>query len=295
MIQNNLKLIIDFSNIIYSVFFIDMREDGVVGNEDFVRHLCLNKILSIKKRLDVYHKNVFLCFDHKINWRKKIFEYYKANRAKARKESDIDWSLLYSLIDSFYTELRTYVPFYVLRNQYIEADDWVAVLAKHFSELGDPVVIVSTDKDFYQLQKYSNVLYQYNHLDFSKIKVPEPIKQLQVKVLCGDAGDGIPNVRSDDDTFVTEGKRQKPLGEKKAWELISNNAVEQYLKENQLEHNFKRNDRLINFDKIPLQISEAIITRYVSYKMPEDGMILQGYLDSKKMKIIEARMKEFFE
>jgi 5'-3' exonuclease len=293
-VQSNIKLLVDFSNIIYSVFFLDLRTEGI-QDENFVRHLCLNKILSIKRKLNISYKNMFLLLDHKINSRRQIYSYYKAGRAKAREESNVDFQKLFRIIDELYIEMKTHVPFYVLRNEYIEADDWIAVLTKHFSETKDPVIVVSTDKDFYQLQKYPNVLYQYDHLNFKPVRVENAENVLKVKVLCGDPGDGIPNILSDDDTFVTEGKRQKPFGEKKAWKNVIDNTVDKLIEENNLQTNFKRNDRLINFDKIPKQISDAIIQRYVTYRLPSDGTMLEAYLHSKKLNIIASKVREFFE
>jgi len=292
---SNIKLLVDFSNIIYSIFFMDLREEGLAGNENFVRHLCLNKILSIKKKLEIKHQNVFLLLDHKINWRREIFPYYKADRAKSREKLDLDFKRLFNLIDNFYSELKAYFPFYILRNEYVEADDWVAVLAKHFSETGDSSIVVSTDKDFYQLQKYPNVLYQYDHINFKNVKIDNAENVLKAKVLCGDPGDGIPNILSDSDTFVVKKKRQKPFGEKKAWQHVIDNDIDKFITENKLELNFKRNNRLINFDCIPKQISEVILKRYVSYELPKEGTQLQAYLHSKDLNAILARSREIFE
>jgi 5'-3' exonuclease len=274
---------------------MDLRKEGISGNENFIRHIFLNKLLSLKKKMGINHQNIFICCDHKINWRKQIFPYYKASRAKHREESDVDFQKIFKIIDEFYRELKAYFPFYVFRNEMIEADDWIAVLAKHFSETNDPVVVVSTDRDFYQLQKYPNVMYQWDHINGKQIKIENPINVLKVKVLRGDPGDGVPNVMSDDDTFVCEDKRQKSFGEKKAWKHVLDNTVETFIEENNLTANFKRNDRLINFDKIPKPISDVIIKKYVTYEMAKDGMKVQAYFHQKNLQQLLGRSREFFE
>jgi len=289
-------LIFDFSNILYSIFFLDVQKGGLDGSENLIRHLCLNKILSIKNRLEASSKKIILCFDHKLNWRKSVFTYYKAHRAKMRAESDLDFKKLFQISEDFYHELKSYFPFYTLRNEYIEADDWVAVLTKHFAEqsIPDNVVIISTDKDFYQLQKYKNVLYQYDHINYNPMRIENPEKVLKVKVLCGDAGDGIPNVLSDDDTFVTEGKRQSRFGEKKAWQHVIDDDIDKFICENKLEINYKRNNRLINFDYIPKQIQDAILQKFVTYQVTKNVDQLAAYFNGKNMEQMLNRTQEFF-
>jgi predicted class III extradiol MEMO1 family dioxygenase len=289
-------LLVDFNNIMYAVFFADIKKNGIDGNEKLLRHLFLNKLLYIKKRTETFSRKIILCVDHKINWRKNIFQYYKKNREKMREESDIDFKKLFVVMNEFYFELVTYFPFCTLRNQYIEADDWIAVLTKHFSEesIAENVIIVSTDRDFYQLQQYKNVLYQFDHRECSNIKIENPKNQLKAKVLLGDRGDGIPNVFSDDDTFVIEEKRQIRFGEKKAWQHVIDNDIENFIQENKLEKNYQRNQRLINFDYIPDQIKEVILKKYVSYNYMRNKTQLEAYFNSRDMNAMRNRIGEFF-
>jgi len=37
--------------------------------------------------------------DDKNNWRRKVFPYYKANRKKAREESEFDWNSIFESLN----------------------------------------------------------------------------------------------------------------------------------------------------------------------------------------------------
>ena len=65
-------------------------------------------------------------------------------------------------------------------------------------------------------------------------------------IMKGDVSDGVPNILSDDDTFVVEGKRQKPMNAKaktRVREVINGNEVDETI-----SRNYDRNRQLIDFN-----------------------------------------------
>ena len=151
-----------------------------------------------------------ICCDGKDNWRKKVFPEYKANRRKNREEDATDWKTLFELLHEMRDDISKYFPYKVMHVDEAEADDIIAVIVRELSE--EPTLIVSSDKDFIQLQKFDNVK-QWSPLQ-KKFVVGDPVESLYDKTIRGDTGDGVPNILSSDDTFIIEGKRQTPITKK---------------------------------------------------------------------------------
>ena len=72
----------------------------------------------------------------------------------------------------------------------------------------EKVMIVSSDKDFQQLQRYPNIE-QYSPWTKKKLKCKDPESFLMSISFEGTPSDGIPNILSDDDTFVSPDKEQR--------------------------------------------------------------------------------------
>jgi hypothetical protein len=225
--------------------------------EDFLRHMILNSIRSVKSKFGEEYGDLVICSDSYNYWRKEIFPNYKANRKRSRDNSIFDWNAIFKTINKIKREIRENFPYHYLEIPTCEADDIIATLTQEFSTR-EKILIISGDKDFVQLQKYPNVS-QYSTITKSWIKESEPKKYLLEKILGGDSGDGIPNFVSDDDTFVTEGKRQKRLTKKRI-DLIMTAAKPESIMSESEYRGFLRNKYLIDFDYIPEDLKNQILT-----------------------------------
>lgn len=297
-----MRVLIDFNNIIYASFFMEIKNNALQetgGNEYLLRHMFYTKLLALKREFHAKPADMYICMDHKVNWRKRHFEYYKASRAKKREESEIDFQFLFDLMDSMESEMKTSLPFNVLREEGLEADDWIAIL----SETDQPVIVVSTDKDFYQLLTKPNVKI-YNHVKLETVTLSKPPHvEKWVKILNGDTGDGIPNVFSDSDTFICEEKRQKAFGERKAEMLLNEVApmlifpepiLKEHFKKLGLLENFNRNNLLINFDEIPDEIRKKANDTIQMLKPSMNQVRMLAYLTQKNLVQLSSRVHEFF-
>jgi hypothetical protein len=121
----------------------------------------------------------------------------------------------------------------------------------------EPVMIISSDKDFGQLQKYSNIR-QYSPILKKEIKIDNPRAQLLELVLKGDQADGIPNVLSNDDVFV-EGMRQNKLTQKKIDEITKDLDDGELLYAASWYRNYLRNKKLIDLTETPDHLKKEII------------------------------------
>ena len=150
------------------------------------------------------------------------------------------------------------MPYKVVAIEGCEADDIIGVISKNYNT--EPILIVSSDKDFIQLQRFKNIS-QWSPLTKKFIKDPKPEEQLRALIVKGDRSDGVPNILSNDDCLV-EGLRQKPLSKKKIESWIRGKPEELF--EGELLRNYKRNETLIDLECIPDSIKINIKTRYES-------------------------------
>jgi len=163
-----------------------------------------------------------------------------------------------------------------------EADDIIATLCKQQTE--DLYLIVSGDKDFIQLHHYGNV-YQWSPFLKGYIGEQEdPVRFLREQIIKGDRSDGVPNILSPDDQFVT-GTRQKPITKQKLaeWSNLDNIPLGSETKKN-----YNRNKKLIDLSQIPLTIQENIINKYKDYKVPDRSLLLPYFIDNKMKSMIEV-------
>jgi hypothetical protein len=139
-----------------------------------------------------------------------------------------------------------------------------------------------------QLQKFVNVE-QYSPMGKKFLRAPNPQDFLREHIIRGDKGDGIPNILSGDDTFVTE-QRQKPVSEKKlnTWLMQEPSA---FCDENMLR-NYNRNEMLIDLDKIPFEYKKIIIDTYESTTRNSREKLM-NYFMKNRMKVLMEHLQEF--
>ena len=255
-------IIFDFNQVAISNLMEQIGSSKTAVDESLVRHMILNTIRTyVKKFKAEFGPNIIIACDNKKYWRREIFPYYKANRKKSRESSGHYWNSIFECLNKIRDELREHSPYKVIEVDTAEADDIIAVLSiKHSAN--EKVMILSSDKDFAQLQKYPNVE-QYSPILKKFIKEPLPSAQLKQLVIRGDKSDGIPNILSKDDVFV-EGVRQKPITEAKIINWM-NQKPEEFCTEEMLR-NYNRNEMLIDLTRIPENLKQNIIDTYESSK-----------------------------
>lgn len=258
-----------------------------VLEEDLVRHVVLNSLRSNVSKFRSEYGSAVVCLDSKKYWRKEVFPHYKSHRKENREKSPLDWNVIFKVLNELKDDLKTYFPYKVIEVEGAEADDVIAVLTPRISN-SEKVLILSSDRDFLQLQKYKNVK-QYNPMLGVFVTSKDPLRDLKEKVIRGDRGDNIMNILSGDDVFATK-TRQKPISSKNIVEWLDKNPKECFNEE--VYRNYVRNDTLINFENIPQDIKEAIVNEFESVK-PSTKNDLYKYLVSKKMVTLLECLNEF--
>lgn len=288
--EDNTIIIIDFNAI--AIGNITTQKLG--ADEDLIRHTILNTIRSYNVKYRKEYGQMYVACDGG-SWRKDYFEFYKAKRKKNREESVTDWGAIFEIINKVRQEIDDNLQWKVVHQLGVEADDIIATLVDRTTDFGrfEPVMIISADHDFKQLHRYDHVK-QFSPITKKLVTSPSPRKELLEKVLKGDAGDGVPNVLSPDDIFLKEGARQTPLTKKKIEHWIDNyDQLEAFMTPEEFR-NYKRNDLMINLDRIPEDIKEKIINKIEEADSKKVmGPKLLNYLIKNRCKLLIECIEDF--
>ena len=281
-------ILIDFSGIAIATIAVNK-----VNDESMLRHMMLNSIRMYRTKFKKDYGEVVLAIDSGNNWRRNYFPQYKANRRKDRAESDFDWGEAFRILHLVQEEIKENFPYHVIKIDECEADDIIGTLVENTQEFGqyEDVMIVSSDHDFKQLQKYNNVK-QFSPMMKKPVVEDHPKTNLTLKILTGDAGDGVPNVLSDDDDFV-EGRRQTPLSKKKKEAILEDLSEGELLYAASWYRNYCRNETLIDLTKTPDRLKEKILEEYKNQDPLKNKGLVFPYLINKNMKMLIESVEEF--
>lgn len=255
--KKNDILIMDGHNMIFRMLFMGQvlaKKDKMI-DKDFIyyKRLLIN---SIFKSIEMFKpSSVIIALDSKHNWRKEIYKEYKANRSEARSgNADVNFEEFFAVSNSLWEDMKNiFKNIMFLQIDYCEADDIIAVLTKDVLK-NTKVTVVTSDKDMHQLYKYNNYT-QYDPIKRQIIKVIDPQKVLDIKIIMGDKGDNIPSIR-------------KGCGPATATKILSE-GIENYFTNDEIKQNYVRNKQLIDFDCIPESICLLIKNHYTNYKLSE--------------------------
>lgn len=281
------KILIDYNQLILANVHIGLGTFGDSVNHDMIRHLFLSNLLTIKKKFGKEHKDVIICCDGANTWRRDKFPYYKYKRQQSRADSPLDWKMIFESMDLLKQELSDFFPYPVINVEGAEGDDVIATMVKYYQEnelvqdgleiSSQPIMIISSDKDFVQLQRYPNVR-QYSSIQKLFVKHPDP-KAYLVEHIIRAGDDGIPNIYSDDDVFVV-GKRQTVMTQnrfKEALDQIMSGEISPQLKDN-----FLRNKMLIDLiNEIPAEINDRILAKYEEQNHKDRSKLLSYFMTNK--------------
>lgn len=252
-------ILIDFSQVMNANLYMAMKGKGGPASItiDNLRPMVLESLRAMRQKFKNSYGDLVIAVDSKNgSWRREVFPYYKCRRAKRKESDNIDWPVINEAFARLVEEIRENFPYPVVGVDRAEADDVIGVLCRNTSE---KVLIVSTDKDFYQLPVDLDNVFIYNHIEKNEVKVRNiPRNFLEDKIIRGDSGDDVPNILTQDDTFAI-GKRSKQLRETKIAELLSTDRSEWSDLE---QRNYMRNQMLIDLSHTPKDIVESILNVY---------------------------------
>ena len=177
--------------------FVDLKEYRKEFNL-----MILNVLCSHINMFREYSGEIVICLDEtsgKGNWRKKFYPMYKYARQSFRQSfTKFEYSDAYVLFNSFIDAIKTSQSnslFKVVDVDSCEADDLILVLARYKAEQGEPVLILSPDKDFIQLQT-NPLIKQYSWMTNKMIECSkEHMEEWLLEHVClGDLADNVPRI-----------------------------------------------------------------------------------------------------
>ena len=256
-------------------------------DENFLRHLILNNIRSINLKHRAKYGEMVLCMDHR-SWRKDAFPNYKFKRGEKRKQdTKNDWTEIFAILNTLKEEFESYLPYRIVHVDGAEGDDVIATLTERTQEFGqfEDVMIIAADKDYIQLQRYPNVK-QWSTITKKMVK-GNPTEWLHEAIVRGQAKDGIPNVKSPSDFFMTEGGRQKSITAKFIEESVATETLD-----DETLRRYEENRMLIDFREIPSDLRDRINNQYESYEIPSMGGVL-NYLIKSRCANLTQHLEDF--
>jgi hypothetical protein len=278
-------IIIDYNGIAIANIMVQK----LAIDENVIRHMILNSIRMYRKRFGQEYGEVVICSDAGGNWRKQLFPQYKASRKKTRDNSSMDWQEVFRITSMVREEIRENFPYKVMHIEGCEADDCIAQLVEETQEFGkaEDVMIISSDKDFAQLQRYNNVK-QYSPMQKKFIVEKNPRVVLEEHILQGDTSDGVPNVLSPDNTF-TDGLRQTPL-RKKLRDLL---VEDPHSQGDEIYRNYLRNKKMIDLRECPDTIKTDIINKFDNQDQIGNKAKVFPFLVNKQCRLLLENVQEF--
>jgi len=271
----------------YSQEIAEKTDKGLAVNEGLLRHMILNSIRFNRNKFPEYKDVVIACDGY--SWRRQAFKYYKASRKTTRDASSINWDEIFKSFATIRHELKTYFPYRTIYVERAEADDIIAQVVYHEStKNASPIMILSGDKDFKQLQTFKNVR-QWDPTRKKFVTEDDPKGFLAEHIITGEQGDGIPNIISDDDYYVNPEKRTR-LTKKHISEIKQKIAVGMLDKE--LETNYNRNRTLIDLRCCPKDLAKEIITDYESQAGKTRARLFTYFVKNKLTNLME-NIQEF--
>ena len=282
-------ILLDWSNVMIGNIMISQKYNKDL-DEGLIRHLVLNNIRNYRKKFSKKYGELVICTDFHSSWRKDVFPEYKASRKAAREESSTDWVSLFDIINKITDEIREIFPYKIIQVPHAEADDVIGTLVYNKYE-NEKILIVSSDKDFIQLQIQKNVQ-QFSPRQQKMLNGINPIPYIKEHIIKGDTGDGIPNILSDNDSLINKSKRQKPLSKKKIQEWIRRASPEDFGVDEKVVKNYHRNQLLIDLSYTPKDLKDQILDVYNNQKVASGRDIL-NYFMKNDLKLLMEHLTEF--
>ena len=250
-------------------------------DKEMVRHMVINSLRGFNLKFkSEYGSNIVLCADAGDPWRRDIYPNYKHARRKGRVDSATDWDNIFNVITEIKHEIAENFPYVMMYIEKAEADDIIATLVKHINE---PIMIISGDKDFIQLQTKINVK-QYSPIQKKFVgEGIDPKIFLHEQIIKGDRSDGIPNILSPDDIFLTK-EKQRPINKKRLEEWSTADRIPLG---SETSKYYERNKRLIDLSCIPEELERTIINTYRDYKIPSRSKLLPYFMKHKLKSLME--------
>lgn len=266
-------VLIDNSNLIninYAAFVRILKEknglDYVIKEDDLglFWHLYIRKI---RDYLCNYENIIFCGEGHNSTvWRKSLYPLYKENRKDRAENPD------YKFIGKCYKDTEEFLKMFhckVMRVENCEADDVIYKLSEYFTNKGEQINIISSDKDLTQICNYFDGVSVFNPMSSVNKKCVAVVTAencnkniLLEKIIIGDNSDNIKGLPK-----VGPKTLEKMLTDKAEWNKQLSKPGNQEL--------YNAIEQIVDLRKFPKEYQDAIINYFESfdyYSFDVDGV-----------------------
>lgn len=186
-------MLIDFSNLLTKGYYATLKQGTMQTSDGRYTNAVYAMVQSFFKLLDTYNPtHVIFCKDESRSktWRRNMYPHYKGERDQTPPELEEQFDTASELLNKM-NVLQKRIPGY-------EADDIIASLTKRAinDNPNSEVIIVSSDKDLYQLldtrvyqvASHRGQIIEFKKDDFIKKYGIEPSRWVDAKALIGESG-----------------------------------------------------------------------------------------------------------
>ena len=227
--------------------------ENILDNNIFIdkyHKLFIENIKKITKKYRIQNANIIFAKDcRRYNiWRNKYYEDYKKSRDDKNKRFNKD--IFIYTYEKIVPDLKK-LDISVAINENAEADDVIAILKTTIRnrDYKRPIYIITNDHDYLQLFDDNTFIYNLKGLNLRTKSRGNRRLDLQFKIFRGDMSDNITSVVS---KKIRDDKLINIIYDKDLFnEFFENNP--------ELKKIYDRNELLIDFNKIPLDIKDNVI------------------------------------
>ena len=235
-----------YDNVLYKLYKVN--GDIEIQKMDIVKDI--GSLPSTCKPLgEMPDRVIKLMWDMKLPNEDPLLPIYKGKRAKRAWDFEIDKKTWKQYKEEYTHTIANAFRAHVIGDDEAEGDDNVYVACKYWENKYDSIILVTRDGDFNQLLSQKN-LKIYNHVTRELVVCNNPDNFLEIKILMGDSSDNI-------NGMALPNKKTK-LAEGGATKLFESGDYYDDAVKQGWDHQYKRNQKMINLNYIPTHIQRRI-------------------------------------
>ena len=189
--EKKLIIGIDFNNLLFGSYYGEKLINSKGMNVNAIKGFFF-KLKALKDTFDPDYIVFANDLSREKTFRRKLYKPYKAQR----KDHDPDIMLQMK----YASQISALLGYPFINNELYEADDILGMISKYATENDMYFIIVSSDRDLYQLINDNVFIYSYKNKEvidkqwmYNKYKLT-PDQWIELKMLQGDRSDNIPGI-----------------------------------------------------------------------------------------------------
>ncbi len=190
--NKKLVLAVDFNNMLFGSYYGEKLYNSKGININAIKGF----FFKLKILKDTFEPDYIIMandISRSRTFRRKLYKPYKAQRKE--HDPDIMKQMEYT------SQICALLGYPFINNETYEADDILGMISKYTSENNMDIIIVSSDKDLYQLLSDNTYIFSYRNKElidrqwlYDNYKLT-PDQWIELKMLQGDPSDNIPGIR----------------------------------------------------------------------------------------------------